>query len=141
MNAIVKALYTKLAADATLSGLLASATSIYDTQAPEGAPLPYVVIKKSSGDAHYALGGTRTHRRQLYTIKAITQSDAAAIDASKASAIDERIDAVIGLDGNLSITGAAQILCRRRQDMPDYEETTTDSVFIHRGGIYEIWSA
>lgn len=139
MNAIVAGLYGALTAEASIISLLSSAGAVYDGVAPEDAVTPYIVIKKSDGRDRFNLGA-RSHKRHLYTVKAVTTSKADAIDASEAQAIDEAIDALLGFDGQITITGRTLMLCRRDRDMPDYEEITADEVFVHRGGIYQIWS-
>lgn len=140
MNAVATAIYSKLTGDATLIALLASSTSVYERVAPEGATMPYVVFFKSDARPRYTLK-SRSHIQHLYTIKAVTESPADAIDGEPAGDIDERIDTLLGTDGTLTISGRTLLYCRRREDMPDYDEKQSDRVFLHRGGIYEIWSA
>lgn len=145
MSAIKAALKTKIEADSTLVALLGATTeghtaAVYDTVAPEGAAMPYVVFQKFDGESKYTLGA-RSHKREIYMVKGVCESPADSVNGKPAEDIDDRLDVVLGFDPTLTISGKTQIFTRRIRDIPDIDEKKSDRVFVHRGGLYEIWTA
>lgn len=143
MNAVAAAIKAKLDADATLTAMLGAAAeghtaAVYHRRAPEGAALPYVIFFKSSGIPKYTLK-SRSHMDLVYTIKGVCESPADSPTGKPAADIDARVDALIGTDGTLSITGKTQLYTRRIADV-DYPEQQADRILTHVGGQYRIWS-
>lgn len=143
MNALNAAITSKLAADATLVAMLGTAAeghtaAVYHRRAPEGAALPYVVFNKMSGVQKYTLG-ERIYVDFVYQIKGLCESPADSPSGKVASLIDERIDALIGTDGTLTISGHTHLYCRAIGDI-DYPEPKADRVISHVGKQYRIWS-
>lgn len=144
MSVLSAALVTKIAADATVVAMLGTAAeghtaAVYNTLAPEGAAMPYIVIQKFDGEQKYTLGA-RSHKVELHMVKGVAESPADSPSAKIADAIDARLDVVLGFDPTLTITGKTQLYTRRKRDIPDYEEKKADRLYFHRGGLYEIWT-
>lgn len=131
VNAVKTGLYDKLAGDATLVGLLASTTSVYDKVAPQGAALPYVIFQKQAGSPRYTMGG-RAYDDNVYLVKAVTESPSAKV----AGQIAERVDALL-TNGSLTLTTGSLMVMRREQDV-EYEETTDGRTYQHVGAMYLI---
>lgn len=143
MNALNAAIAAKLAADATLVAMLGTAAeghtaAVYHRKAPEGAAMPYVIFNKMSGLDRYTLG-TRVYTDYVYAIKGVCESPTDSPSGKVASLISERIDAILGIDGTLTISGHTQIYCRAIGDI-DYPEPKADRVYSHVGKQYRIWS-
>lgn len=131
VNALKTGLYNKLTGDATLMGLLASATGVYDKQAPQGAALPYVIFQKQTGVPKYTMAGL-AYDDSFFLVKAVTDSPS----AQSAGVIAERIDTVLQ-DATLSLSTGSLMVLRRQQDV-EYAETTDGRTYQHVGAMYLI---
>ena len=95
MNALEAALVSALKGDGTLAGL--SGTRVYNTYAPRGVTVPYVLFHHQTGRED-----NLTQRRTLsfwYTIKAV------ATTLSEAGTIAERIDVICHDKEDLAVAG------------------------------------
>lgn len=137
MNAVEIALYQRLIGTAALVNLLASATSVYTQEAPQGAAYPMVVFNKQAGtddndNPHRA-------RQLLYQVKAIVaskQATGADYTLKDALAIDEQIDAALHLKP-LTVTGWTNFWIVRESDVL-YDEDASGKRFYHAGGLYRL---
>ncbi len=131
-----RALYGKLAGDATLSGLLGPAAdgytkAIYYEIAPPKAPFPYIVFMKSAGTPTYALKN-KAMDSEMWLVKAVDHSESAdAVDT-----IASRLDALL-TDGVLSIAGKTQLYLRRESDV-DYPELDEGEIYRHAGSTFRL---
>lgn len=128
MNALERAIYSRLSGDAGLAALVDD--RIYNIAAPRGASLPYVVFNQQSGREE-----NRTPRRERlydYTIKAIAQTLQEAGDI--ADAIDTAMfDATLHVDGWNEAYWVRPVTTIRYKEI----EASGDAVY-HAGAVYEI---
>lgn len=136
MNELETALYAKLAADSTLTGLLGG-TAIYNSLAPQDTDYPIVTFGKVSEIDSYALAG-QTVASFVYQVKAITQSPGGSPTRKAAGAIDAQIKATLN-DATLTVTGKTCLSIRRESGFA-YDETQAGQIFSHVGGNYRIWT-
>lgn len=134
-NLIKTALYQRLAADSTLTGLLADGTAgIHDTQAQQNAGLPLVVFTKPAGNAMYTMG-QRSYDDQLWQIKAVTDGPSSQLGGSIVARIDALLD-----DQPLTLSGGLTCLSlRRTYDVPEYTETADGLRRTHQGAVYRLY--
>jgi hypothetical protein len=128
---IDEALYALLTDDGDLTDLLATATSVFRSRAPEGAQMPYVIFFPSSGTYDYTIGQRASHDA-VYTIKVVLEGD----DQLPALAIDKRLDELL-TDGALATEDGDSIEIRRVTDLDFIEDDETRRV-LHLGGTYRI---
>ncbi len=138
MKDLAPALYTKLTGSATLTGKLASNTSVYHQTIPQGASLPCVVFNLQAGTDNYTLKA-RSWRDRLVQVKGIAASPGDAPDTTAADDIAAAIDSLL-TDGTLTITGATLLVMRRVSDV-SYMEKTDAGLVAHAGGLYRIGTA
>lgn len=128
MNAVNAGIYTKLAGGTALIALLGG-TSIYQGQAPEAKPLPYVVFSKQGG------GPENTHaddaRDLLYFVRGYATTGQAA------GAIDDAISALLHKK-SISATGWTNFWLARETDYESVETSPTGQLVFTAGGIYRI---
>lgn len=133
MNALDTALYARLAGDATLTGLLATPTSIFKDVAPAGSALPFVVFSQPMlGVVQYTMGRTKAFEAQTYLVKGVAQGD----DQTIAGAIHDRIFVVLQ-DAPLVVSGFSLLVCQLAGRIA-YTETTEGVLIRHAGGRYLI---
>lgn len=124
-------LYTTLSGDATLASLVS--TRIYDTVAPQGATLPYIIFHHQGGhDVRGATEATRIMSSDLYLVKMIAQSNSfTPVDTGEA-----RIDALLHRKFGTAAGGTVVASYREQQHLSKY---MIDGVmFVEKGGIYRI---
>lgn len=133
-NAADNAVFAKLAADSTLTGLLGG-TSIYRGLAPENTDPPYVVFSPLSPSTPVRTLGAASvaYENAVYVAKVI----AAGPSAAAAGTIAARINTVLE-GGTLTYTGFTHVRCSREQDI-DFEELAPGGVrLFHRGAAYRL---
>lgn len=67
------ALYALLTGDGTLNAMLATVTSVWKNNAPEGATMPYVIFAESGGGRDNRFAGD--HDDVTYSIKCVADND------------------------------------------------------------------
>lgn len=137
-----RAIYGKLAADSTLTGMLGDppdpyAQSIYYQVAPQGAEFPYVIFSKSAGTPTYALGGD-AFDSEIWQVKVVARGKPGSDQVNEAETIATRLDTLL-TDGTLSIAGRIQLYLRRESDL-DYPEVLDGVVYRHAGADFRLVS-
>ena len=130
INDTATALYSTLTSGTTVTALLAGTTSIYHMQAPDNAPLPYIVYSLQAGGPELINPSkleTNTWWVRVYS----------ASSASNAAQIFEKADALLDRK-NISITGATTIQCVRDENIALVEQTPTGKAIYDCGGMYRI---
>lgn len=130
---IARWLYTKLAADSSLTAIVG--TRIYEQPAPQEAVYPLVVFQLQTTDDVSAVGGIRVMTTAEYLVRVIGQS--ANVTSSLLTAA-ERIDAVLHRASG-SVTGGAVIGAVRLRPFV-LAETDGPVQYRHLGGIYRLWA-
>jgi hypothetical protein len=126
-----QALYSRLASDGTLTGLLATASSIFHRRAPRDAPTPFLVIDKEAGTPRYTHGAIDIND-ELWLVKAVDRSSSASV----AETIAARVDTVLR-DAPITITGRNPMWLRRDNDVDYLEEDQADA-YQHVGAIWRL---
>ena len=130
MNALEAALVARLAAASGLTSLLASATSIYNQQAPTAAALAYIVFAYQAGGPTN-LSPIRAESL-IYLVKGVTRTGAKA-----AGAIDDAIDAALH-NAPLTVTGYTNYWLMREGRMRMVDPDTDGQPIYHAGGFYRV---
>jgi len=130
------AIYAKLAADTTLTALLAGGTalpSVYHAVIPQDAALPAVVFNSQAPSTPARTFTAVAFENALYTVKAVTEGR----NQLAAGTIAARIDTL--LDGPaLTYTGFTHMGCQRVQEI-DYTESAAGGIrYNHRGATYRL---
>lgn len=130
MNALSTALYSKLSAGTALTALLAGTASIYDTQAPNGASLPFIVFNVQGGGDR----NSEDHRVKdlVIQVRAYTSTSMANADA-----IDNQIDALLH-NGSISVSGWTQLWLRRETDLKFSEVQPNTNTVWSSGALYRV---
>lgn len=130
MNALNSALYTRLTTTAAVTALLASATSIFNQQAPDDAPFDYVVFSlQGGGDEN--LTPNRTKNLLLF-VRGYSQTSPA-----KAGQIDAAIDvALTGMP--LTVTGWVNFWLQREDDLAMIETDQAGKKTHMAGAFYRV---
>lgn len=103
---------------------------VFNTLAPQTAPLPYVLFQMVSKNDDHTFNGR--FAEGVYIVKGVSESP-----WPKAAAdIDTQIDTLLE-DASLTITGFNPILCRRESDFTLVEERD-GRMFQHVGGLYRV---
>ena len=135
-NDIKRALYTRLAGDATLNSMLSAGSAIYDKRAPQNAGTAVVIYQKQSGVPSYVMGGGTAWEDQRYLVKAVTSGGQSSAPAGR---IDARIDALLnGLP--LTVSGRNQFCLKRVGDI-DFVENASSTDYFHQGGSYRLMTS
>lgn len=131
MNEIRRSLYDRLSGDETLTGLLATADSIYHQRIPQSATLPAIVFHKQSGTPTWQFAAAHI-QSDLWLVKAVDLSSS----AGRAEDIAARINTVL-TDAPLAITDHERLAVYRDSDV-DYPETDGADVYRHVGALYRV---
>lgn len=131
MSATRSALYARLSGDATLTGLLATPTSIYHQVIPQTAAFPALVFQKASGTPDWQFAGASV-QQDVWIVKAVDKASS----ATKAEAIAARIAAVL-TDAPLGIAGSVLLAVFRESDI-DYSEADGADIYRHVGARYRL---
>jgi len=124
MNAIEIGLYNKLKGNSTLTAALSSATAIYNTVAPQGTSMPYVVFNWAGGGLEN-ISPSELHN-VVYVVKALAD------DTSEAATLQGYIKSAVHLQ-TLTVSGYTNMitLC---EDALQFAEATRDGQVIHHRG-------
>lgn len=125
------ALYTALAADATLGALLGDDDGIYHRQAPSEAAFPYVIFQKQAGSRTWSFAGEPL-KPEVWLVKAVTRGES----ADAAEAIDDRVEELLN-DAALTVADHAHLYLRRESDV-DYGERDGAEQYQHVGATYRV---
>jgi len=136
ITAIVHWVYSTLAGDETLTDLLATETSIYDTRAPQGASTPYITIEAQVTEDVNGVGGVRIMSRAEVMVRAVTQSASFA----SANAIADQADTL--LHGAVISTNAdgTVLSCTRDRVVRGIDDIPGGGEARWAGGVYDIQS-
>jgi len=124
------ALYTTLNAGTALTALLARTDGIYDTQAPDGAVLPYVVFSHQAGGPENV--DPNNLEQNVWYVRAY--DDTRFKDATE---IFEQIDTLLN-KVNISITGFNTLRCVREENVRILETLPNKTKIWGVGGMYRI---
>ena len=129
MNVIATALWTKLAGDSTLTGMLAGTASIYRTQATEGAALPYVVYSLYSGGPLNIVSSDL--REPIYFVRGYGTT------MGQAGSIDTRCSSLLHR-GTITVSGYNVYSLQREEDLELVEDLPNGQNVFMSGGLYRI---
>ena len=129
-------LYAKLAADATLTGIVS--TRIYAEMAPENATFPLIMITEMSpGNDLRVVGTGRIWSDPLFLVKAVDQT---ASYTGNIKTLAGRIDAVLHGKSGTATDGTVWACVRERGfTMPETGPGGTQ--YRHLGGLYRVMVA
>ena len=125
------AIYAQLTGDATLTGLLATAASVYHEEAPAEAAFPLVIFQRQFGTRDWTFAG-EPMRPEVWLVKAVDRSPSADV----AEQIDARAQTLLN-DAALSVTGSTLLYLRRQTDV-SYAERDGHETYRHVGGTYRL---
>lgn len=134
MNKVDVAVYSKLAADTTLTGLMGG-TYIYNGLAPATATRPYIIFQKATGGPENQT--PRDRRTYNYMVKCVSGDLMTGSANLVAGSIDAQIETAMH-EQTLTVTGYDNYLCWRVKPDIDYLETAGGKVIRHLGGMYRI---
>lgn len=130
MKAVRKAIYDRLATDTTLTAM-ATGTRIYDTQAPPGATLPYIIFQIQSGGARPII--PRRLYEWVFVVKVVTSG----MIATTGEDIIARVDYLLE-NHALVISGYNTYWLHRESPDLDYYENTDGNTYRHIGGSWRM---
>jgi hypothetical protein len=128
-NALGAALYSRLTAGTTVTGLLAGTASVYNVEPPFEAPFDYVVFNVQDSNEP----NDSRHRVKDVTLQVRGYSTA----LSRAGSIDAACDALLH-NGTLNITGWKMLWLVRSTDIELVEYDEADRPIYTRGGLYDL---
>jgi hypothetical protein len=129
MNALDAALYSRLSGTSAITSLLASVTSIYAGQAPEGSAYPYIVFNvQGGGDENQT-----PHRTKNLVLFIRVYSD---VSKKIAGDVDAAIDTALHLSPLSGVTGYTNTWFAREQDLETVENPPTGNKIFMQGGLY-----
>ena len=137
MNAVGKALFTKLTGASSLTSLLSAGTAgVFENVAQQNEDVPYVVFNAQSPSTPlYAFGNAATVKIEdiIYQVKGITEGHSAAPGGTIADKINDTLNGA-----TLTVTGYTSLQISRIQDI-DYPEVVQGGKrFNHRGALYRV---
>lgn len=124
------AIYSRLAADATLTSL--GSTGVYYGVAPQTAVAPYVTIQLADGDDTRVFGARATIRER-WLIKGWDSGNS----HKRAKQLSDRCDALLD-EYDLVVGGGTVMACRRIGQLPDLTEDDNGVLYRQAGGRYEL---
>lgn len=123
------ALYSRLATDGTLLGMLSGGSaSIHFQQAPKNSSYPYLVYSLQSGIDENETAN-RTKNDVVY-VRAYS-----GVSAVQAGSIDARIDTLLHM-APLTVSGWTNIWMARERDVSTVEVIPTEQSIFMQGGFY-----
>lgn len=129
MNALDAALYSRLSGTSGITSLLASATSIYAVQAPEGAAYPYIVFNiQGGGDEN-----SNPHRTKNIVLFIRVYSN---VSKKTAGDVDAAIDTALHLSPLSGVTGYTNTWFARETNLETVENPATGKQIFMVGGLY-----
>lgn len=133
MNTIRSGIYARLAADVTLTALLATPTSIFHRRAPQEAETPFVIFHKAAGNPTWTFGDISDHlQRETWLVKGIDRAPSSGL----AEDIAARVEVVL-TDAPLVSAGHVHLYVRRESDV-DYGEDDGADLYHHVGAVYRL---
>ena len=137
MNAVGKALFTKLTGASSLTSLLSAGTAgVFENVAQQNEDVPYVVFNAQSPSTPlYAFGNAATVKIEdiIYQVKGITEGHSTAAGGTIADKINDALNGA-----TLTVSGYTCFQVSRLQDI-DYPEVVQGGKrFNHRGALYRV---
>ena len=126
------AIYTTLQSGTALAALLPGTTSIYDTQAPDGATLPYVVFSHQGGGPENV--DANALEQNIWYVRAY-----GTVSPKNSTEIFAQADALLNRV-NISISGFNTIWCARETNIKLVENTPSGKIW-NAGALYRIRTA
>lgn len=120
-----KAIYGKLSADSTLTGLLATTTSIYPDVAPQGAANPCIVYSESTGDFTDNKDGVSPTDINIVQIDVYTQT--VALRKQISDRVRTVLDRMTGTYNNIIIQGCKLIYST--STIENYNDKTDTKIY------------
>jgi hypothetical protein len=130
MSAIKTAIQSRLTGGTALTALLPGTASIYSTQAPDKATLPYVVYSLYAGGPENETPKERSN--VVYYVRAYS-----AISQKNADDIDDQLRALLHKN-NLTVTGWTNFSLFREEDIETPSVTPANQTIYSSGGLYRI---
>lgn len=125
-------LKTVLSGDTELATLV---SGVYDSKAPQGAVMPYVLFSLQAPSADVVVvGNIRLGNRPLYLVRAVCEGPSFGPVRTIADMIDDLLHGASGSNVDGIIYG-----CAREQPFK-LLETTEGKDFRWMGGIYRLWA-
>jgi hypothetical protein len=128
VNALNKSVFNQLSGGTALISALGG-TAIYHLQAPDNAPLPYIVYSN--------MGGGDINDTPSSGIEALEFVRVYHSSAAQAGIIDDLIRARLD-DQVLTVTGYTNIWCQREDDYENVDVPQSGARIYAMGGIYRI---
>lgn len=124
------ALYTCLAGDDDLQGLLSGPTAIFHAKAPQGTEPPYVIFNLMSGTEVWTFGDS--HERAIWLVKGVCRDGS----ATAAEEIDARCRELLNRT-RLAVAGGTLTILR--ESVVSYGEDRDGETWPHRGSLYRVF--
>jgi len=131
-QAIRKALYQKLTGTSSVSQKLATPTSVFHEQAPDGAAYPFLIIAQQGKTRTRAFGKATAFEAETWMVKAVDRNTTSnAVDS-----ISEAAQAVL-TNGTLTVSGVTVEDLYPTTNV-EYIEQEDDQEWRHSGVLYRI---
>jgi hypothetical protein len=130
MSAVRSGLYSKLVNTGAITALVGQ--RVYHSQAPEGAPFPYVIFSKSSGVKTRAFQKPEAYKWETWLVKGVDRGTSSNLADEIASAIDATLDG-----GTLTVSGKTVADLHHVGDV-EYVENSGDQQYRHAGASYRV---
>jgi hypothetical protein len=124
MNAVEIGLYNALKANSTLTAALSATTAIYNTMAPQGTSMAYVVFNWAGGGLEN-INPSDLHNI-VYNVRAVAD------DTAEASTIQGYIKSALH-KATLTVSGYTNFYTACEDEIQYAEETSDGQVIHHRG--------
>jgi len=131
-QAIRKALYQKLIGTSSVSSKLATPTSVFHEEAPEGAAYPFVIIAQQAKTRTRAFAKKTAFESEVWMVKAVDRNSTSNIVDS----ISEAAEATLS-NGTLTVTGVTVEDIYPTSNV-EYIEQEDDQSWRHSGVLYRI---
>jgi hypothetical protein len=118
-----------LSADSAIAGLVG--TNVFLVQAPQGSPMPYLIIAYQAGADVNAIG-SRAVAQPVFLVKAVGKHS----DLPALRILADRIDAL--LQDTKVVTAGYQLRVQRETPV-HYPEVNEGVEYRHMGGMYRCW--
>lgn len=128
-NAINTAVYGTIVATSGVTSLLSSTTAVYDTQAPDGAVLPYVVFNVQAETPDNDHGSDTT--QVVINVRGFAGT------ASIAGSIDGQLSALFHRN-QFAVAGYANFWTARETYIPTLEVEPNGGKIYGRGALYRV---
>jgi hypothetical protein len=130
MNQVFASLYATLTASTAVTSLLAKTTAVYDTQAPQSATYPMLIMQQQA----WAIETTDANEREdaYITIKAIATGS-----FGQAGTIDAAVRTLLN-NGSASISGHTTLWQKATEQIRYVETDSAGRNFYHVGHVYRL---